>query len=551
MAADPLLLQAREAALAAARAHAPEPTSLVDYTSRGACLVAGATEVAIPAARALAERLKVQVLAEGTAPAEATGLEVLTGKLTGVEGHLGAFRVEARAPNGETVDLSPLCPNPDGHFDLVLDLGSPPVLERELPPPGYYAPGDDPHALAAALDELPTLVGDFDKPTYFAYDPNICAHGRSGLTGCTRCLDACPAEAITSIGERIQVDPHLCQGGGACAAVCPSGAIRYAYPGPGDTLERVRTLLRAFREAGGAKARLLIHDVEHGADLVASLGEELPPAVLPLSVEEVASVGLEVWLSALAYGAAQVVIAASADTPRRSLLALTAQVDVARTLLAGMGHGADRLRLLAGCDAETLAAAFAEPAAQALAPATYAALEEKRTVAFLAIDHLYAQAPVHRPFIDLPTGAPFGTAQVSEERCTLCMACVSVCPGKALQDGGDHPRLRFIEGNCLQCGMCTRACPEDAIWISPRLLYERERRNQAQVLYEEEPFRCTRCGKPFSTRSMVERMTERLREHPMFQGAALARLTMCEDCRVRAMAESEDGEAYFSMGRGA
>ena len=100
-----------------------------------------------------------------------------------------------------------------------------------MPPPGYYAPAG-PKALAPVLNELRDLVGEFEKPKYFRYDPDICAHGRSGLNGCRRCIDACPTQAISSLGGIIEVDAYLCQGAGSCASACPSGAIRYAYPDP-------------------------------------------------------------------------------------------------------------------------------------------------------------------------------------------------------------------------------------------------------------------------------------------------------------------------------
>ena len=77
------------------------------------------------------------------------------------------------------------------------------------------------------------------------------------------------------------------------------------------------------------------------------------------------------------------------------------------------------------------------------------------------------QATSARPLAELPAGAPFGTAMIDTRACTLCLACVTVCPGKALLDGHDVPQLRFLEANCVQCGLCTRSCPENAIWISP------------------------------------------------------------------------------------
>jgi ferredoxin len=168
-----------------------------------------------------------------------------------------------------------------------------------------------------------------------------------------------------------------------------------------------------------------------------------------------------------------------------------------------------------------------------LEPAGFHGLEEKRQALFMAIDHLYDQAGRHRPVAPLPAGAPFGTAEVDGKRCTLCMACVGACPGRALQHGRQTPELGFIESNCLQCGICTRTCPEDAIWITPRLLFDREARNRRRVLCEDQPFCCTACGRPFATRSVIENTLAKLRGHWMFQDErARKRLTLCDSCRV-------------------
>mgnify|MGYP000193386553 CR=1 FL=1 len=32
-----------------------------------------------------------------------------------------------------------------------------------------------------------------------------------------------------------------------------------------------------------------------------------------------------------------------------------------------------------------------------------------------------------------------------------------------LGTGGDLPQLKFTEWNCVQCGLCEKACPEEAI----------------------------------------------------------------------------------------
>jgi ferredoxin len=147
--------------------------------------------------------------------------------------------------------------------------------------------------------------------------------------------------------------------------------------------------------------------------------------------------------------------------------------------------------------------------------------------------------------IPLPAGAPFGSVAVDRATCTLCMACVGACPANALLDSKEAPRLLFVERNCIQCGLCAKTCPEDAITLATRLNLKAEAKAQV-VLHEAAPFECVRCGKPFGARSMIENMLQRLEGHSMFGNAeALRRLQMCADCRVRDMMQQKDGNTIF------
>jgi ferredoxin len=121
---------------------------------------------------------------------------------------------------------------------------------------------------------------------------------------------------------------------------------------------------------------------------------------------------------------------------------------------------------------------------------------------------------------------------------------VGACPEAALQDAADAPSLRFIERNCVQCGLCVNTCPEHSITLEPRLLLGAEAK-QPVVLNEAEPFHCVRCGKPFGTRQMIENMTGKLGAHGMFAGIGLRRLQMCADCRVVDMMENRSEATIF------
>ena len=536
--------RARAGALARLSLVEVTPTSIVEFVSRGRCVVIGAEHDALDLVRQVGGRVECVVVVPGdTAPDvdRVDGSWVVRGGRPLVRGALGDFDVRL-ATGDAPLALGALLSPPIECFDLVVDLGTPRLLTQAMPPLGYYAPGPDPAARAALAEVLPEMRGEFEKPKYFNYNPEICAHGRSGKRGCTRCIDACPAEAIVSVGEKVQVNPRLCQGGGTCATSCPSGAMTYAYPVPGDLLYALLRLLRDYRDAGGTSPGLLFHDAASAAALANGFTADMPERILPVAVEEIGSVGMDSWLACLAYGAEAVVLLTCDATPPQVIETLQEQLTTAQAMLAGMGYPEGRLRLVNGDQPAAALQALAElPTGQSRQAATFAAPPaDKRGTLRLALGHLQSHAPAPKRVTPLPVGAPFGEVRVDATACTLCMSCVSACPTHALQDGRGLPQLNFREWNCVQCGLCERTCPENAITLVPRLLNDTEARERPRILHEEQPVCCVACGKPFATRAMLDKLSRKLEGHWMFQDeASRRRLQMCEDCRVRDMFTAE------------
>ena len=530
---------ARAAALARLASHAATPTSLVGYQSEGRVAVLGSETRAAEVARALPHPLSATVIGLGESDF-GMGVGFIRARVVSVDGHLGQFRIVGP---GETL-IAPSVLSDERPFDLVLDLSEDPLITSEVPPPGYYHAPES-AALERALAALPDMVGEFEKPRYFRYDPDICVHGARGITACTRCLDACPSDAIRSVGERVEVDPYLCQGGGVCASVCPSGAMRYAYPSAEDLLDGMRSAFAAYRELSDEAPTVLIHDREVGGDWVERHESTLPDSVIPCEVEELGSLGSETWLVLLAYGAQAVWLLESSPLPHSVRTALDGQMNLAHALLEGLGYPASCIAWRKGDSIRELPV----PSRPGCPPAHFAAIDEKRTLLAHAIDHLAAHAPSPSGSTSLPAGSPFGTIEVDTTSCTLCMACPSVCPARALAAGGELPALRFVEWNCVQCGLCEKACPEGSIRRVPRFLYDADARLETRVLNEDRAFHCIRCGKPFATAKIIERMTDKLSAHWMFQKPeAVLRLQMCEDCRVKDM--FKDGGGMLDMGSG-
>jgi ferredoxin len=438
-------------------------------------------------------------------------------------------------------------------FDLVLDFASESAFRMRQPPQGYFrAPADD-GALENVLAEMREAVGEFEKPRFFAYRENLCAHSRSEIEGCNACIEICSTRAITSKGDKVEVDPHLCMGCGACATVCPSGAMGYQFPRVADRGTQVKHLVAMYRNAGGKDACIVFHDGNDGRELLAAAaaaGAGLPARALPLETWHVAAIGLDLMLPAIAFGATQVVVLAAGSEDREYVAALKEQMALAQTIVTALGYEGRHFAVIEAATSQDLAHGFEQlgAATTVAAPGTFMLGNDKRTAVEFAVEHLAKHAPKRVDEIALPAGAPYGEVRVDQAKCTMCMSCVGACPESALMDGVDQPLLKVLERNCVQCGLCENTCPEDAIALNPRLLLTPEVR-EARVLNRTEPFHCVRCNKPFGTKQMVEAMMGRLSGHSMFaQGDALQRLRMCADCRVVDMMSSKNEVSVLKLG---
>lgn len=534
--AKPARLQAKQAALIAA-AQIPAPAAPVKtIESSGVCCIVGPTEQAIRMAELVQDELGVTCIVNDAGPIQlpSASYDMARGQLTGAEGALGNFRLEfsqlqALNPAGRgALGYGEVKSTARSECDVFIDLrGGAPAFPSHEKRNGYF--WADP-ARAGELERIALTardrVGEFEKTVYFRLETSLCAHSRSNQPGCTRCLDVCPTEAIFSFGEHVQIDSDICAGCGSCAAVCPTSAVTMNET-PFETLTQAMAVMaRVYREHAEESPRLVFHTLGAGNDSIAYLAryhDGLADDLLPLGLEHVDRVGHAEIMAAFGAGYAEVLILADNELDRR---AVAAEVELAQAMLKGTRNSPGRVRVIA---AEELGEA-GDNAGRVSEPVLL--VGGRRDITRVTVGAMADRIDAPIP---LPAGAPYGAIEIDSDKCTLCLACVSLCPTGALGDHPDRPEVQFTENACVQCGVCESTCPETAINLVPQLDVSKEALS-ARPLHGEDPFECIKCGRPFGVASTINRIVEKLEnKHWMYSKSDNVQLIkMCDDCRVNA-----------------
>jgi len=532
----------------------PKAARLKSIESDGMCLVYGSGQAALEAAQLLGDKLSVTLLLSDeddlTLPTIGD-VPIYRGDITNAQGSFGSFSITVdnyaplRPASRDGLEFAVARNGATSNCSLILDLsGKTPLFSGHTHRDGYVrVDAGDPAAAMRAVIKLSDMVGEFEKPIYVDYNADTCAHSRSQKTGCNKCLDVCPAGAISDADDIIEIDSGVCGGCGSCHAVCPTGSINYQYPNRHDVVGRAQNMLKTYTEAGGKSPVFLIHDETHGIEMISAIarhGDGLPANVIPFSIHAATAVGHVELLSMISSGSAQIIIMTNPKY-EDELSGVRSEARLANTILQELGFADEpRISVLCEPDPDVVSNMLwnIEPA-KSVTSTGFEATGSKRDVARIVFANLHEHSKAKPDTIQLPENAPYGKLEINADACTLCMACTSSCPTGAISDTPGEPKLRFTQSACVQCGLCTTTCPENALALMP--LYDfTAAAMQPQTLYEEEPFECISCGTPFATKSTIERISAQLAgKHAMFDDDEKSNLIkMCENCRVEAQANS-------------
>ena len=438
----------------------------------------------------------------------------------------------------ECGDCIEVCPTGaiEFHNREVLHVGQILVIDKEWQGPTYfgiYKADDYEDALRKAHDVVSNL-GEIGKEKYLALDLTRCARGRSELIGCEFCLP-CPYEAIEREGSKMVFSDVRCQGCGLCASLCPV-SVPQLREYPNQLLySQIGTLL-----AGDLHPKVILFTGQENVEKLNAVGRKKIhyPAVLPLFVPCADMVSEAHILSAFDRGADGVILWSHENSHREQI---ESAVSFAQKSLSAFGLG-ERVLLMDNAH-QFDAADFANEISdfteklkpspiRKKKPVEIDFTKPKRDILLELMQTFRMKTGVHPTLIEENTAFPFADVAINS-KCTLCNACVTMCPTNVLSK--DDNNIHFVYGSCIACGMCEQACPEEAIDLKRVLDFSQLVEEGSKKLVEAELVACAKCGKLFMPKSAFERMAQILKEGKD-EGEfnieeRLELLRYCEKCR--------------------
>ncbi len=518
----------------------------IDMHSQGRITIIGEEDNAYETAIKLADRLDVTLILiknPNIILTEERNFNIYKGSSINIKGYFGNFQIsisEKKVLNPSSRENLQFL-DTDGDeilADIVIDMSNAgPNISNYKKLKGYfYVEPTNILKLYSIMFDVTGLIGGFQKPKYIDFNKDLCAHSRNKQIGCSKCLDVCPTSAIKSIDHNISINSYICAGCGNCSASCPTEAITYQHPPTEVSYMQIRNLLTTYLSLRGLDPSILFYTKETGFNVIsaiARLDNGLDSSILPFELDGLGQISAELLWMCYSLGAYNINILIGKKDEDIST-SLNQEIVIAETLLKYLDYKFS-ITLIEDSDPFLVAKTLNDSLSLKTTKknANFLPIGGKRKAGNMAITYLKENSKKKINIIPLPKKSPYGAVNVSKSKCTLCLACIGVCPSGALADDKDSPILSFKESLCIQCSLCVNTCPENALELIPQLNFEPEAKN-FKIINQEEPFKCISCNKPFGVKSSINKTIVKLKEHSMFVNntEALNRLKMCDNCRV-------------------
>lgn len=340
------------------------------------------------------------------------------------------------------------------------------------------------------------------------YRATRCTRYRYRYSGCSRCAEACPHEAVELSDEGVRISASACRNCALCAAACPTEALL------ADNLPRIEVLKRSAKLPevtfacapselkgdeivpclGGLDAAMLAYLASRGVAVTLAGTQhcaECPHGAqgevrLGLHLEAVealrGSVGNDRWAEISVPDDGETVQGKAGYDPSRRHL-----------FRRFVGRGADQLMHpvpVAGAQPVPLKAIrFAAPFSTAGRELLQLLFEAKKE----DLTPLLAHAAIFAAQVSIRHG------------CNACEACARSCPTGAMQirESGTAWQLGFQFARCVGCGVCVEVCQPQVLHFQDEM-GSLAKATEPVTLHALGKQRCTRCDRFFISTDPAE-----------------------------------------------
>ncbi len=353
----------------------------------------------------------------------------------------------------------------------------------------------------AKLTRRDLFMGSVKGIRKYSGYPHVFADDCEAGLGCSRCLEACPTNALGIKEGSVSLNEGVCTKCGMCAAVCPVGAVQM----PELSDEALLGLLEEIDDSTAARKTLVFT-----CDRRAVAREPW------MVVEQVSSVGMlgprqVAATAASSLGGIAIVCpdgkCIGADSTRRTVEAMSGAL--------AAGPGSPFIAFLSGDKAQ---GRLSELHRSSKPRERHGPRSGDRWIDY--VSDLTKALSEDSPTSDL------GLSDLDvADSCTLCGACAKHCPHQSIRLGeGD---LLFRSSTCTGCGRCVAVCPEHSITLFPssRMMSEVVR---SRMAFHDELVACARCGAPIGSAKFVRRVSALL-------GPDSRLVEYCPECKKKAL----------------
>ena len=401
--------------------------------------------------------------------------------------------------------------------DTEIELEVDQAIWFDAPEKAYLQAGIiDPEkiGIAKAVEIIKRRLGTYEYKNYITYDQNICQfHKRVLKETCTNCVDVCPTNAITKNDEFELVFSHVdCDGCGGCVSVCPSGALDFSLL-PRDGFYQISRLFNK-------KIPLIIAE-----NLIEDLQIDLKENVLPLAIEGRKFLDETHFLTLFQESGAQIIFYSDAISKgEKEAIKMLNEISKRKYNKEMIFIPSSKEEL----EESIKNAGFIENSHYTINEAN----RKKREIFASRLSYLVGEDDLGVLDLSENRYIHYGSINIDESKCTLCMSCVSVCNAEALKTFEKEGELKFDASVCTDCGYCEVACPEKCIEV----VYDKLELNPSyfgqKLMAKDEPFYCIMCGKPFAPKKSIEKIASTLL--PVFTDELKKKsIYCCPECKAK------------------